>query len=194
MKPLRRYTANNATPLHRYDATPTSPTTPPPSNLVFLSIVKSYFQVSVLYRQYTFVKGLVHKSIGDRRKEVQGVRFIYFVKQLHKNLSLVRRLPQGSLFHEPVTSIVGLLYLIGVYRSQHKSLCSLWSSGPLERALFSATFGCNRFEQVIANLHFDSREDRNTEDKCAAFRQMWEQFIGNCRKHHAVGAFVTIDK
>ena len=34
---------------------------------------------------------------------MQGARFIYFVKYLHKNLSRVRRLPQGSLFHELVT-------------------------------------------------------------------------------------------
>ena len=45
----------------------------------------------------------MHKSLGDRTRQVQGTRFIYFVKQLHNNLSLVRRLPQGSLFHKPVT-------------------------------------------------------------------------------------------
>ena len=46
----------------------------------------------------------------------------------------------------------------------------------------------------MANLRFDSPEDRNMEDKLAAFRQMWEQFIDNCRKHYAVGAFVTVDE
>ena len=30
-------------------------------------------------------------------------RFIYLQLQLHCNLSRVRRLPQGSLLHEPVT-------------------------------------------------------------------------------------------
>ena len=92
-----------------------------------------------------------------------------------------------------IRDIVGLLYLIGVYRSQHESLCSLWSSGPLGRAIFPAFFGRNWFEQVIANLRFDSG-DRNTEDKFAAFRQMWEQFIDNCGKHHAVGAFINVDE
>ena len=67
--------------------------------------------------------------------------------------------------------IFGLLYLIGVYRSQHESLPLLWSSCPSGRAIFPALFGRNRFEQVIANLRFDSREDRNTEDKFATFRQ-----------------------
>ena len=90
--------------------------------------------------------------------------------------------------------VVGLLYLIGGYRSQHESLRSLWSSSPSGRAIFPASFGRNRFEQVIANLRFDSREDRNTEDKFAAFRQMRKQFIDNCRKQYAVSAFVTVDE
>ena len=29
----------------------------------------------------------------------------------------------------------------------------------------------------VANLRFDSREDRNTDDKFAPFRRMWEQFV-----------------
>ena len=46
----------------------------------------------------------MQESFGDRRKEVQeGARFIYFVKQLHTNLCRIRRLPKGSLSHEPVT-------------------------------------------------------------------------------------------
>ena len=50
-----------------------------------------------------------------------------------------------------IRGIVGLLYLIGVYRSQRESLRSLWSSGPSGRAIFPASFGRNRFEQLVAN-------------------------------------------
>ena len=38
-----------------------------------------------------------------------------------------------------IRDIIGLLYLIGVYRSQHASLRSLWSSGPFGRAIFPAS-------------------------------------------------------
>ena len=44
--------------------------------------------------------------------------------------------------------IVDVLYLIGVYRCQHESLHSLWSSGPSGRATFFASFDRNRFEQL----------------------------------------------
>ena len=76
-----------------------------------------------------------------------------------------------------IKGLVGLLYLIGVYRSQHESLHSLWLSGPSGRAICSAFFDRNRFEQLVANLRFDSREDRNTEDKFVSFRSMWEHYI-----------------
>ena len=88
--------------------------------------------------------------------------------------------------------IVDVLYLIGVYRCQHESLHSLWSPGPSGKAIFFASFDCNRFEQLFANLDFDSCEDRNTDDKSAAFRQMWKQFFENYRKHYAVSAYVTV--
>ena len=42
--------------------------------------------------------------------------------------------------------VAGVLFLVGVYRCQHKSLCSLWSHGPSGRAIFSASFDRNRFE------------------------------------------------
>ena len=51
----------------------------------------------------------MHEGLGDRRKEVQeGARFIDFVKQLHNTLSLVRRLPQDSLSHEPVAVLLNV--------------------------------------------------------------------------------------
>ena len=89
-------------------------------------------------------------------------------------------------------NIVDVLYLIGVYRCQHESLHSLWSPGPSGRAIFFASFDRNRFEQFIANLDFDSCEDRNMDDKSAPFRQMWEQFFENYRKNYAVSAYVPV--
>ena len=73
--------------------------------------------------------------------------------------------------------IVDVLYLIGVRCCQHEFLHSLWSLGPSERAIFFASFDRNRFEQLIANLGFDSCEDRNTDDKSAPFRQTWNSFL-----------------
>ena len=67
---------------------------------------------------------------------------------------------------------VDILHLIGVYRYQRKFLRSLWSPGPSGRAIFFASFDRSRFEQLLANLGFDSCKYRNTDDKSAPFPQM----------------------
>ncbi|CAK8690388.1 unnamed protein product [Clavelina lepadiformis] len=62
----------------------------------------------------------------------------------------LRHTTKGSVDAAKKTSkmrgIVGLLSLIGVNRSQHESLRSLWSSGPLGKAIFPASFGRNRLQ------------------------------------------------
>ena len=90
--------------------------------------------------------------------------------------------------------IVSVLYHVIVYRCELESFRSLWSPGPSGKVIFSASFDRNRFEQLIANLRFSSCEDRNTDDKSAPFRRMWEQFIENYRNYYAVGAYVTVYK
>ena len=86
--------------------------------------------------------------------------------------------------------IVDVLYLIGVYLCQQQTLRSLWSPRPSRRAIFFASFGRNRFEQLLTNLGFDSGEGCNTDDKPAPFRKMWKQFFENFRKHYAVSSYV----
>ena len=58
-----------------------------------------------------------------------------------------------------IKAVVGLLFLFGVYRSQHKSLCSLWSSDISGRFIFPAAFERNRFEQIAAYLQFDIQKN-----------------------------------
>ena len=41
---------------------------------------------------------------------------------------------------EELKGVLGVLHLLGVYRSQHKSLRSLWSTGHSGRPIFSAAF------------------------------------------------------
>ena len=88
--------------------------------------------------------------------------------------------------------IVGVLYLIGVNRSQDEYLCSLWSSGSSGKAIFPASFDRYQFEQLTANPRFDSCKNRNAIDKFSPFRRRWKKFIENCRKYYAVGTYVTV--
>lgn len=94
-------------------------------------------------------------------------------------------------------AVIGVLYLLGVYRSQHESLRSLWSSGHSGRPIFKAAFSINRFEQIVSFMRFDDRDTRQVRkinDKFAPFRSLWNAFNENCRKNYNVGPYVTIDE
>ena len=96
-----------------------------------------------------------------------------------------------------MNAVIGILYLLGVYRSQHESLRSLWSSGHSGRPVFRAAFGINRFEQILAFLRFDdrkTRQNRKANDKFALFRGVWNVFIANCIRNYVVSGYVTIDE
>ena len=98
---------------------------------------------------------------------------------------------------DEIKGIIGIFFVIEVYRSQHESLQSMWSSGPSGRTIFSAAFGRNPFEKIVVCLRFDNRDtrlQRRQTDKFAPFRCFWNRFIENCRKHYAVSAYVTIDE
>ena len=57
-----------------------------------------------------------------------------------------------------IKGIIGFFFVMGVYRLQHKSLRSMWSSGPSGRAIFPAAFGRSHFEEIVACLHFDNHD------------------------------------
>ena len=62
---------------------------------------------------------------------------------------------------DEIKRIIGLFFVMGVYRSQHESLRSMWSSGPSGRAMFQLPFGqivaCLRFAIVIRACNGDRR-------------------------------------
>lgn len=54
-----------------------------------------------------------------------------------------------------------------------------------------------RFQFLSSCLRFDdksTRVERRQDDKFAPIRQIWEQFIGNCRKYYSPNEYLTIDE
>ena len=98
LKTLQRYTANNANVAEANDATPI--------HLFFLSAYHFHY----FHFQFCVLSIKIYQRIYSRKSDNNSVtrgkaRFIYLQLQLHGNLFRVRRLPQGSLFHEPVTPL-----------------------------------------------------------------------------------------
>ena len=142
------------------------------------------------------------KLIGE---EVES--FLWFFKEDMPRMIIEHTNKYGKNYKEKdnwspvdldeIKGIIGLFFVMGVYKLQYESLRSMWSSGPSCRAIFPAAFGRNHFEEIVACLRFDNRDthlQREQTDKFAPFRCFWNRFIKNCRKHYPVSAYVTIDK
>lgn len=64
-------------------------------------------------------------------------------------------------------------------------------------ALYRAGMSESRFSLLLRALRFDeetTREERRRTDKMAPFRDMWEQFVSNCRKSYVPGSDITVDE
>lgn len=60
-----------------------------------------------------------------------------------------------------------------------------------------ATMSKQRFRFLLRVLRFDNihtREERNSVDKLAPIRQIFESFVNNCKTHYKNAEYVTIDE
>lgn len=94
-------------------------------------------------------------------------------------------------------AFIGLLYHIGVLRSNRQSLEELWGEDGDGIERFRLVMSLKRFKFLIRCTRFDNiytREERRSQDKLAPAREMFEMFIKNCQKSFSVGEDVTIDE
>ena len=94
LKPLRRHAATSLQRQRRRSQ----------SIYFFISVYHFHY----FHFQFCVLSIKIYQRIYSRKSDNNSVtrgkaRFIYLQLQLHCNLSRVRRLPQGSLLHEPVT-------------------------------------------------------------------------------------------
>jgi hypothetical protein len=97
---------------------------------------------------------------------------------------------------EEITKLVGAFLLAGVYLSKNESITQLWNNEN-GRPIFQKIMPRNRFCELMSILRFDdkiTREERRKNDKLAAFREIWEMFVGKCKAHYIPNEHVTVDE
>lgn len=93
-------------------------------------------------------------------------------------------------------AFMGLLILLGVWKSNHESLAEIWASDT-GRAIFRATMPLYRFQELLAFLRFDNsntREERRKSDKLAPSRDLWDMFQSQLQRLYHPSGFLTIDE
>jgi len=93
--------------------------------------------------------------------------------------------------------VIGLMIYGGVFESSHEQSESLYKMDGIGRLIFPVVMAKNRFRFLLSMIRFDdkaTRTERRLEDKMAAFREIWDMFIGLCKSLYLVGSAVCIDE
>lgn len=96
-----------------------------------------------------------------------------------------------------IKSLLGLLYLAGVFKNNHRNLHELWNTDGTGMDIFRCTMSQRRFEFLISCLRFDNKENRQERvniDKLAHIRAIVDKFVANCQAAYTPTQYLTIDE
>ena len=97
---------------------------------------------------------------------------------------------------EEIIAFAGLCILAGVCRSNHELQSCLWSERE-GRPGFIATMARTRYREIMKYMRFDdkaTRQDREKNDKLAAFRDIWGMFVAQLPKFFIPGTDLCVDE
>ncbi|XP_026079604.1 uncharacterized protein LOC113056899 [Carassius auratus] len=95
---------------------------------------------------------------------------------------------------EELKAFIGLSLLIGAERSCDVPIRELFMD-PLQNPLYRATMSVGRYQDLHRFLQFDNKKTRvarEASDHMAAFRNVWDLFLINCRKRFIPRDCVTV--
>lgn len=94
-------------------------------------------------------------------------------------------------------AFIGLLYLAGVFKSNHEDILALFATDGTGRDIFRFTMSKNRFTFLIECLRFDelaTRGVRKETDPLAPISEIFNKFVSNSQQNYFCGVNTTIDE
>jgi hypothetical protein len=91
-----------------------------------------------------------------------------------------------------------VLLIAGALRCRKETISEMWTTDEtIRRAVFTAAMARNRFAQILQFIRFDdksTRVQRKANDKLAAVREIWDQFVENYKKLLEPFEHMTVDE
>lgn len=94
-------------------------------------------------------------------------------------------------------AFLGLLYLTGVFKSNHEDVSSLFATDGTGRDIFRSVMTKNRFLFLLTALRFDciaTRKEREKNDRLAAISSIFDKFVENAKSNYSCGQYTTVDE
>lgn len=96
-----------------------------------------------------------------------------------------------------IQALLGILLLSGVKKSNHLNADDLFKTNGTVPEIYRLAMSCQRFRILLRHLRFDdlkTRKDRISVDRLSPIRDLFEEFVENCRRNYCMSNFVTIDE
>jgi hypothetical protein len=97
-----------------------------------------------------------------------------------------------------IRAFFGVLLIAAALRCRKETISEMWTTNEtIRRAVFTAPMARNRFEHILQFIRFDdksTRVQRQANDKLAAVREVWDQFVENCKKLFEPFEDMTVDE
>ncbi|KAJ4438318.1 hypothetical protein ANN_14260 [Periplaneta americana] len=95
-------------------------------------------------------------------------------------------------------AFICLVFLAGIFKSNHEDVDSLFTTDGTGRDIFRATMIKERYLFLLTALRFDSietREERKRQgNKLAAISEVFDSFISNCKRNYCSSEYTTLDE
>lgn len=135
---------------------------------------------------------------------VESSFLLYFPKPLLENICKWTNKEGATVLKEKWNNVVvkelnvfiGVLILIGVYKSRNEPVIQLWSKND-GRAIFNKAMSRNRFQELLRCLRFDdaaARRAKQTKDKLQPIRECFDMWNVYLRELYNPGWCMTVDE
>lgn len=134
------------------------------------------FSDEMLQRIVTFTNQYIHLEVRDR-----------FDRQRDAN----------DMDMTELKAFIGLLYLAGTLHANKMMLEDLWGTDGHGVEIFRLVMSLKRFKFLMRCLRFDdrtTRAERKAVDNIAQIRDLFDEFVHNCKHSYSMGQCVTIDE
>ncbi|XP_069690526.1 piggyBac transposable element-derived protein 4-like [Periplaneta americana] len=95
-------------------------------------------------------------------------------------------------------AFIGLVFLAGIFKSNHEDVDSLFATDGTGRDIFRATMTKEQYLFLLSALRFDNietREERKRQgNKLAAISEVFDSFINNCNRNYCSSEYTTVDE
>ena len=97
-----------------------------------------------------------------------------------------------------IRGFFGVLLISGALRCQMETISEMWTTDEtIRRAVFTVAMARNRFAHILQFIRFDdksTRVQRKANDRLAGIREVWDQFVENCKKLFEPFEDMTVDE